>query len=76
MADDEIEIDGSRGCLRSFGQLKGKFTYLKVLLSIGGLNDSAEAFSNFAGDSQARETFAITARQLVIKYGLDGVDRK
>ena len=31
-------------------------------------------FSVVAGDLRARETFAMTAKQLIIEYGLDGVD--
>lgn len=56
--------------------MKGTFPYLKVILSIGGSNDSAKVFAAVASCSGTRETFAATARQLVFKYGLDGIDRK
>jgi chitinase len=73
-ADCQKEVDGAEGCLRSFQQLKSQYQHLKVILSIGGGGKGSEPFAVMAADPQARERFGITAREMVIKYGLDGID--
>jgi len=73
-ADTQIEVDGTKGCLNSFRQLKEQYTQLKVILSVGGGGKGSDSFAAVAENPQRRETFARTAHQLVIDYGLDGID--
>ena len=72
--DDEIEVDGTNGCLRACTALKQRFSHLKVILSIGGSGKGGEQYAQVAADPNKRATFASTARQLVDSYHLDGVD--
>lgn len=69
-----MEVDGHRGCLRSFQALKNHHQHLKVILSIGGGGKGSEPFAAVAADSQCRQRFAHSARELCITYGLDGID--
>lgn len=52
--------------------LKDTFPHLKVLISIGGGNDSK--FSNMAADSLKRLSFANDINRIITQYGIDGVD--
>ncbi len=72
----QIEVDGTNGCLRSFAALKKKHNVLKVMLSIGGPGRGCAPFAAVARNSKSRETFARTARELVISLGIDGIDGK
>ena len=47
---------------------------LKIVLSIGGGGKGSENFARMAGNAEARERFAHSARALVDEYGLDGID--
>lgn len=73
-ADSQIDVDGTKGCLRSFQDLKVKHGHLKVLLSVGGGGKGSDNFAIVAANYTSRERFAFTARELVDKYGLDGID--
>ncbi|KAI5798793.1 glycoside hydrolase [Geopyxis carbonaria] len=73
-ADDKIEVDGTLGCLRSFQQLKIQHPHLKVIFSVGGGGKGSEPFAAVAADPDAREQFGRSARELVMQYGLDGID--
>lgn len=52
--------------------LKDSFPHLKVLISIGGGNNSK--FSNMAADSLNRLAFAADVNRIITEYGIDGVD--
>lgn len=73
-ADSQIDVDGVKGCLRSFQNLKTKHSHLKVVLSVGGGGKGSDNFAAVAANHASRERFAHTARELVNEYGLDGID--
>ncbi|KAF9633558.1 putative class v protein [Lasiodiplodia theobromae] len=73
-ADDQMDVDGTKGCLRSFVELKKKYTVLRVVLSVGGGGAASAPFPAAASTDETRERFAQTAKQLVMDYGLDGID--
>ena len=73
-ADTQMEVDGHKGCLRSFQALKTGFPHLKVVLSVGGAGKGSEPFAALAGDEQARHRFGDSARDLCVAFSLDGID--
>ncbi|RPB19669.1 hypothetical protein L211DRAFT_591992 [Terfezia boudieri ATCC MYA-4762] len=73
-ADTQIEVDGTHGCLQAFGKLKLEYKHLKVILSVGGGGNGSQHFAQVASDASSRGIFANTAKQLVVQYGLDGID--
>ncbi|KAF2085692.1 glycoside hydrolase family 18 protein [Saccharata proteae CBS 121410] len=73
-ADDQIDVDGTRGCLRSFAALKEKYSVLRVVLSVGGGGAGSATFPAAASTEESRNTFARTAKELLLRYGLDGID--
>ncbi|KAK7726052.1 Vacuolar protein sorting-associated protein 53 [Botryosphaeria dothidea] len=73
-ADSQMEVDGTQGCLRSFADLKKKYSVLRVVLSVGGGGAASEPFPAAASTDETRERFAQTAKELVTSYGLDGID--
>ncbi|KAF2675061.1 chitinase [Microthyrium microscopicum] len=75
-ADDEMEVDGVKGCLRSFAALKKipSNTHVKVILSVGGGGAGSDKFPLMAQDPTTRTRFADSARAMVDKYELDGID--
>jgi len=73
-ADDKIDVDGTKGCLRACVALKSQHPHLKVILSIGGGGKGSENFAAVAADPTKRNTFAVTARQLCDTYQLNGID--
>ncbi|KAI9776126.1 MAG: hypothetical protein M1835_005600 [Candelina submexicana] len=73
-ADSHIEVDGTRGCLRAFALLKQRYSYVKLILSIGGGGAASQYFALVASNQTARHTFAYSARQLIDSYGFDGID--
>jgi chitinase len=75
-ADSQIDVDGTKGCLRAFGLVKQRYTHLKVILSIGGAGKGSDNFKEVARDPALRNTLAASARSLVDAYGLDGIDGK
>ncbi|KAE8356293.1 glycoside hydrolase [Aspergillus coremiiformis] len=72
-ADTQIRVDGETGCLNAFKKLKTDYPHLKVMVSIGGKSGSS-GFPLLAAHEGSRRTFASLARDLVDKYGFDGID--
>jgi chitinase len=66
-------VDGESGCLNAFKKLKRENPHLKVILSVGGSSGSS-TFPAFAAQEASRRTFASTSRQVVERYGFDGID--
>ena len=59
--------------LAALQALKQRNPDLRLILSIGGWNDSAH-FSDVAATAQSRQTFAKSCAQLIRAHNLDGVD--
>lgn len=62
----------SPDCFKRVVALKDTFPHLKVLLSMGGGNDSK--FSRMAADSLKRLAFAVDINRIITEYDIDGVD--
>ena len=73
LADHEIEVDGTRGCLRAVTQLKNNHPHIKVLLSVGGGGAGSDHFAALAKKPETRQTFA-SALVALMDYGFDGID--
>ena len=58
--------------LHQLASLKKDYPYLKVLISIGGWGSGR--FSEMAGDSGRRESFAKDCRRVLDEFNLDGID--
>lgn len=48
--------------------------HLKVILSVGGGGKGSDNFASVAANPTTRERFASSAKELVLEYGLDGID--
>lgn len=60
---------------RKFVQLKEKNPKLKILLALGGWNDSRSTkYSQLVSDPDKRSKFVSEAVKLVLEYGFDGLD--
>jgi len=66
-------VDGENGCLNAFKKLKREHPHLKVVLSVGGSSGSS-TFPVLAAQDASRRKFASTAKDLVERYGFDGLD--
>ncbi len=75
MADSQIEVDGTQGCLRALAWLKHQNPHVKLILSIGG-GAASQYFAQVANDQTARRRFACSAMELINAYGFDGIDGK
>ncbi|EEP81896.1 conserved hypothetical protein [Uncinocarpus reesii 1704] len=73
-ADEQMPVDGTHGCIRAFAQLKDQHAGLRVLLSIGGGGMGSQHFATVAGNPIALGNFVRSAKDLVDKFGLDGLD--
>jgi len=73
-ADAEMPIDGVKGCLNTFRNIRRENLHLKVILSVGGGGKGSENFASVAADPAKRNMFASSARELVVEYALDGID--
>lgn len=63
------------GKLKALAELKEKYPWLKVLISLGGGDDEQCArFVNIASSSTKRATLAAACDDLIDTYGLDGID--
>ncbi|KAJ5708765.1 hypothetical protein N7488_008566 [Penicillium malachiteum] len=72
-SDTKMKVDGESGCLNAFKKLKRDNPHLKVVLSIGGSSGSA-TFPSLAAEDNSRRRFALTAKEMVDRYGFDGID--
>lgn len=83
-ADCQISADGTTGCLSALYNVKQQqqqlqqrtnpnSSSLKALISVGGGSGSKE-FPALAAHRSSRSHFAKACRELVDRYGLDGVD--
>lgn len=59
--------------LEGLRNLKKRNPSLKIIISVGGWDNSAR-FSDTAATEFSRETFAQSCLDFILKYGLDGVD--
>jgi chitinase len=73
-----MEVDGTRGCLRSFAALKllPENAHVKVILSVGGGGPGSRNFPIVASEPPSLSRFVASARTMVDNYGLDGIDSK
>lgn len=75
-ADFQLPIDGTQGCLPALVKLKTeKYPHLRILLSIGGGSGSTQ-FPSVAADGTKTRRFCETAKEIVLRYHLDGIDGK
>lgn len=72
-ADHEIEVDGTRGCLRAITQIKHDHPHIKVLLSVGGGGTGSQNFAALAKKPDTRRAFASSLVSL-FDLGFDGLD--
>jgi chitinase len=71
----QIDIDGTNGCLRACTSLKQRNLLLKVLLSVGGGNQSAASrFMDTASSPEKLQRFCDSAKNLIHLFQLDGID--
>lgn len=74
-ADCKKKVDGANGCLQAFREHKTQYPHLKVILSIGGGNEECSGpFAQMAANPTSRNTFGLSAREMVLAHGLDGID--
>ncbi|KAI4247723.1 MAG: hypothetical protein L6R40_001309 [Gallowayella cf. fulva] len=73
-ADTQVAVDGTYGGLNALRNLKLEHPGLKSLLSIGGGGKGSDPFPGVAASSAARERFGTSAKELLDKYDLDGLD--
>lgn len=69
-----MPVDGAKGCIRAFTQSRRQYPQLKVILSIGGGGAGSENFAAVAADPMLTVNFVETAKNLVDKFTLDGLD--
>lgn len=74
-ADLHIEVDGKLGCLAALVSRRAQFPQLKIVLSIGGGEGSAN-FAAVAASPTARMTFAYSAKEFVERFEFNGIDSK
>ncbi|EEQ32922.1 putative chitinase [Microsporum canis] len=70
-----MPVDGAKGCIRAFTQSRRQYPQLKVILSIGGGGAGSENFAAVAADPMLTVNFVETAKNLVDKFTLDGLDK-
>ncbi|KAJ4231963.1 hypothetical protein NW759_002355 [Fusarium solani] len=72
-ADNDMEVDGEKGCLAAVAKLKAENPHIKTIVSIGGGGSSNE-FPGLAESEDARETFAQQIKEFCDTHQLDGAD--
>ncbi|KAL1956325.1 hypothetical protein VTO42DRAFT_7408 [Malbranchea cinnamomea] len=73
--DEEMPIDETCGWIRAFTQLKPRYPGIKLLLAIGGGGEQGSGnFAKVANDSTSVQRFVHTAKELVDRFELDGLD--
>ncbi|KAL2155002.1 hypothetical protein VTH82DRAFT_3678 [Thermothelomyces myriococcoides] len=77
LSDEKVDAltdcDGAKGALGSLLKFQQRYSYLEVVLSIGG-SESAEAFPIVASSPVLRDNFARSVRGLLDASGLNGID--
>lgn len=71
---NELDENYGKGAYRRFNNLRLLNPNLKTLLSVGGWNEGATAYSKMAADPLKRQTFINSTLELLIKHGFDGLD--
>lgn len=67
-------IDGCSGALRALVKLKGDINPdLKIILSVGG-GSGSRYFADVAADEYKTKRFCESAKEMVDRFGLDGID--
>jgi chitinase len=70
-----MEVDGVNGCLNACVALRKSTSGIpRILLSVGGGGKGSEHFSAAASTPENRRRFAETARELVLRFNIDGID--
>lgn len=70
---DSWAVGALRGSFRRMQVLKTKHAHLKTLIAVGGANASA-GFSSAVSTVNARQAFARSIVDFVVRYDFDGVD--
>ncbi len=61
--------------LKCLAELKQKYPWLKILISLGGADSGqTQAFADLTAKASCRQRLANALADIVAKYGLDGVD--
>lgn len=76
--DDELNYQGDLDMIRKTIQLRdgeeGNSTNLKILISVGGPNQSPSTFSIMAQNPGRRQQFVASAVEYMQQFNLDGLD--
>ena len=65
-----------RGALTDLLRVKSQHPNIKTLLSIGGGGDASNNFPEVVANTDAVDRFTSSAKQLIEKYDLDGIDSR
>lgn len=71
---NELDDNWGKGAYRRFNNLKRFNPNLKTLLSVGGWNEGATAYSKMSADPEKRQKFIASTLTLLNKHGFDGLD--
>uniref|UniRef100_T1J8H3 chitinase n=1 Tax=Strigamia maritima TaxID=126957 RepID=T1J8H3_STRMM len=75
MKSHDTNLDLTRGFIKQIVDLKKKNNKLKVLIAIGGWNDSqGNKYSKMVGDKTLRANFIANALKFIKEHGFDGLD--
>ncbi|KAG8526979.1 uncharacterized protein KY384_008408 [Bacidia gigantensis] len=72
-ADTKLDLNGALGALGDLQRVKTQNPQIKTILSLGG-GSGSENFAAAASNPTSRATLANTAKQILDKYQMDGID--